>query len=446
MTETVTESTPVVTPAAAAKVASIPAVAGVGGSRLYADDGTLLVTLDSGATVLVTGRSADDTWLSVTGGDGSDGSDGWIEAAQLIVYGLHRLAVTDVPAAVQSAAGVQTDAADTPDAVSLTSTQAVTITPVLLAGDALTVSAAAPVTTPVTTAATAGAAANTTPIALAAAAVITPTDATNTPMATVKTDQGRLNIRSGPGTGYLVVAKANNGQTYPILGRSADGDWLQLQLDGGETGWASAAYLDVGGDVGGLPVPSVPAPAAQANAATSAASSAATIVNIANDDTSVTGDLQGTIVFQQSPGGTIYAYNLATGKLWQLTDGFDPAVSPDGSTVAFVRDGGETGLYLINIDGTNERRIFERSVLSSPKWSPDGQSIVFTRHDEGVECYQLMPNYCMLPDEAKHRFPMGVPDTIPLVTEYQYKLSAVSGDGSNFHDIAALNSARPRLE
>ena len=253
------------TPAAAAKVASIPAVAGVGGSRLYADDGTLLVTLDSGATVLVTGRSADDTWLSVTGSHGTDGSDGWIEATQLIVYGLHRLAVTDVPAAVEAAAGVQTDAGGIAEAVSLTSTQAVTITPVLLAGDALTVSVAAPVTNPVA-ALPAAMPPTTTTSRLVATAVITPMAATTTPSATVKTDQGRLNIRSGPGTGYLVVAKANDGATYPVLGRSTAGDWLQLQLDGGETGWASAAYLEVNGDVSGLPVPSVPAPSAQANA------------------------------------------------------------------------------------------------------------------------------------------------------------------------------------
>ena len=435
---------------AAAKVASIPAVAGVGGSRLYAGDGTLLVTLDSGATVLVTGRSDDDTWLSVTGGDGSDG---WIEATQLIVYGLHRLVVADVPAAVQAAAGVHTDAASAADTVSLTSTQAVTITQVLLAGDSLTASAAASVTHSVAAetppAVTADMATPATPVPTA---VMTPTATTATPAATVKTDQGRLNIRSGPGTGYLVVAKANAGATYPVVGRSTAGDWLQLQLDGGETGWASAAYLEVDGDVSGLPVPSVAAPSAKANDATAsaasspagstAASSAASVVEVANYDTSATGDLQGTLVFQQSPGGTIYAYSLATGRLWELTHGFDPAISPDGSTVAFVRDGGETGLYLINIDGTNERRIFERSVLSSPKWSPDGKSIVFTRHDEGVDCYQMGPNYCMLPEEAKHRFPMGIPDTIPLVTEYQYKLSAVNSDGSNFHDIAALNSAR----
>jgi dipeptidyl aminopeptidase/acylaminoacyl peptidase len=107
-----------------------------------------------------------------------------------------------------------------------------------------------------------------------------------------------------------------------------------------------------------------------------------------------------------------------------------------------VRDGGETGLYLIDIDGSNERRVFERAALSSPKWSTDGQSIVFTRNDEGVECYQVGPRMCLLPDEAKKRFPMGVPDTIPLVTEYQYKLSVVDASGDNYHDVASLNSAR----
>jgi dipeptidyl aminopeptidase/acylaminoacyl peptidase len=229
------------------------------------------------------------------------------------------------------------------------------------------------------------------------------------------------------------------------LGRNDAGDWLELQLDGAEPGWASSAYLNVDGDVSQLPVRLAPAVQAQETepaVTTAADSSAAAIMTVANSTANAAADLQGTIVFQQSPGGMIYAYNLASGKLWQLANGFDPAISPDGSMVAFVRDGGETGLYLIDIDGSNERRIFERSVLSSPKWSPDGQWIVFSRNDEGVDCYQMMPNYCMLPEEAKHRFPMGIPDSIPLVTEYQHKLSVVDSNGDNFHDVAALNSAR----
>ena len=387
------------------------------GSLLYDEGGALLATLESGASTLVTGRSADNTWLSVTSGAGA----GWIPATQLIVYGLHRLPVVETPAAVLAAAdqGAATNMAS--------ATTEVTSTTEITESGCMDGRRGTAATESTTNAATAG--------------------SETTIVATVITDQGRLNIRSGPGTGYPVVAKGKDGATYTVLGRNDAGDWLQLQLDNSKTGWASAAYLHADGDVSELPVRLAPAPAVQATESVSEAdvtsgTTAGSMLSVANYDTTSAGDLQGTIVFQQSPGGVIYAYDLETGKLWQLTHGFDPAISPDGSTVAFVRDGGETGLYLINIDGSNERRIFERSVLSSPKWSPDGQWIVFSRNDEGVDCYQVMPNYCMLPEEAKHRFPMGIPDSIPLVTEYQHKLSAVDSSGGNFHDIAALNSAR----
>ena len=386
---------------AASRMVTIPAVAGVKGSQLFDDGGTLVTTLESGASVLVTGRSADSSWLSVT----SDAGDGWVQAKQLIIYGLARLSVAETPAAVVAAAGnLATAAAAASDSSPITATGTLT-------------------------------------------AVTASTDAASetTLFAKVSTDQGRLNIRSGSGTDYAVVATGKDGATYTVLGRNDAGDWLELQLDGIEPGWASSAYLKVDGDVSQLPVrlaPAVQAHETEPAATTAADSTAAAIITVANSTTNAAADLQGTIVFQQSPGGMIYAYSLASGKLWQLTNGFDPAISPDGSTVAFVRDGGETGLYLIDIDGSNERRIFERSVLSSPKWSPDGQWIVFSRNDEGVDCYQMMPNYCMLPEEAKHRFPIGIPDSIPLVTEYQHKLSVVDSNGDNFHDVAALNSAR----
>jgi Tol biopolymer transport system component len=133
-------------------------------------------------------------------------------------------------------------------------------------------------------------------------------------------------------------------------------------------------------------------------------------------------------------GGDIYLYTLATGELRLLTGGFDPAISPDGSQVAFTRAGGEHGLYLINVDGSNERLIFSgRELLYSPKWSPDGGSIVFERGDEYVVCRELY-NRCPPDTPATPRFPLGI--------QRQEKLAIVDVDGSNYRDVAVLPNAR----
>jgi Tol biopolymer transport system component len=91
--------------------------------------------------------------------------------------------------------------------------------------------------------------------------------------------------------------------------------------------------------------------------------------------------LTGTVVFQTSSGGLIYAVNADGSHLRQLTTGIDPALSPDGQWVAFTRwegsgDGDWGSLWVINIDGSGERQVqgFVRQP-KSPTWSPDGTQI-----------------------------------------------------------------------
>lgn len=60
----------------------------------------------------------------------------------------------------------------------------------------------------------------------------------------------------------------------------------------------------------------------------------------------------------------------------------DPAWSPDGSQVVFESvTGNAFNLYLINADGTNERRISFSTHRTDvqPAWSPDGTKIAFSR-------------------------------------------------------------------
>jgi Tol biopolymer transport system component len=80
------------------------------------------------------------------------------------------------------------------------------------------------------------------------------------------------------------------------------------------------------------------------------------------------------------------------------THDVDPAVSPDGSTVAFVRKDASAvppGLWLIGIDGTDERPVTRAPAdVKSPVWSPDGSLIAFSAADEpeGRALYTIHPD------------------------------------------------------
>src|SRR5262245_47271849 len=59
---------------------------------------------------------------------------------------------------------------------------------------------------------------------------------------------------------------------------------------------------------------------------------------------------------------------------------YQPAISPDGSTVAFEHHDfeGPASLGLVDLGGSNERDIVSRAVdIASPAWSPDGSWIAF---------------------------------------------------------------------
>jgi Tol biopolymer transport system component/predicted Ser/Thr protein kinase len=68
-----------------------------------------------------------------------------------------------------------------------------------------------------------------------------------------------------------------------------------------------------------------------------------------------------------------------------LRSGFDPAVSPDGRTVAFSRSsGGSWEIYLLDLDedlkpkGEPRQLTFLKRNSNSPTWTPNGREIIFT--------------------------------------------------------------------
>lgn len=279
-------------------------------------------------------------------------------------------------------------------------------------------------------------------------------DRSGTVYVTVASDGERLNIRSGPSTTYDVIAKAVDGERYTVIARNTSSTWLQLDTTTGHaagygvtSGWVAAEFVTPQSDVDMLPVgvvgaqPSALTPDAAPIYVQSTLQNVSTATAATSAPSAQADGLSGTLVIQTSPGGAIYGYSLDTGALWPVTSGFDPALSPDGQTVAFVRDGGENGVYLVDIDGSNERLIFSgRARLSAPKWSPDGAWIVFTRGDEYIECYQ-MGFACV----TKGQLPPGMEineSEMPLVRQYNYKLARIDHDGNNYRDLATLESAR----
>ncbi|MEZ4729827.1 MAG: SH3 domain-containing protein [Caldilineaceae bacterium] len=392
------------TPIPLAPTNTLIAVAGGHGADLWDIEGDApLQQIAPGERLVASKQSTDGQWLYVTT---DTGMSGWAAADALIVF--YRMALP---------------------------TEAVTITPVT--------------PTPLPTATVSGTA--DTGEAEASATVAPAVDSSTTtttavsalaltgdePTARVNITTMRLNIRSGPGTNYPVIAKAESDQVLTLLGRNAEQSWVEVLLTEGTngSGWVAAPYLTLSSSLADLPistrVSTAPAQPAQANTTNVA-------VAPPTQQAAASG-LHGKLVIQPSFGGPIYLYEFGSGQLRQLTTGFDPALSPDGSQVVFTRDGGEHGIYLINSDGSNEHKIFgERELLRSPKWSPDGQWIVFVRSDEFEDCRIYDKNGRCYRESA---FPAPNPRDYPLGKERIAKLARIDRNGENYRDLATMEKA-----
>ena len=92
--------------------------------------------------------------------------------------------------------------------------------------------------------------------------------------------------------------------------------------------------------------------------------------------------------------GAVYVADVDTGAVRQVTGdaasgAFDPAWSPDGTGIAFVRgpdsrpavSADAAGVYVVSADGTGLARVAARHAFD-PAWSPDGTRILFSSRDD----------------------------------------------------------------
>ncbi len=84
-------------------------------------------------------------------------------------------------------------------------------------------------------------------------------------------NNGPVNVRSGPGTGYSRIGEARDSATYRVTGKNEAGDWYQFNYGEDQPGWISASFTTVRGPVQGLAVVKVAAAVAAAAPAPAAA-------------------------------------------------------------------------------------------------------------------------------------------------------------------------------
>lgn len=177
-----------------------------------------------------------------------------------------------------------------------------------------------------------------------------------------------LNVRAGPGSSYAPVDFMMRGDEATIIGRDAASGWWQVRFIDGTTGWITndESYVQVTGNV-----------------------SLTQTTSNDNSQLAIDNAPSGTLVFQTGAGGAIYAVNPDGTNLRYLTTGMDPALSPDGQTVAFTRwetsqDGALGNVWLINLDGSNERVIHEYVYNPrTPVWSADGSQLIIAMQHGG---------------------------------------------------------------
>jgi uncharacterized protein YgiM (DUF1202 family) len=80
-----------------------------------------------------------------------------------------------------------------------------------------------------------------------------------TPQGTIQAviSTGYLNLRSGPGVAFTFLGSYPNDTEIKVMERAPGNEWLRVELQDGKTGWMSAAYLKLQGELKQIPLATV---------------------------------------------------------------------------------------------------------------------------------------------------------------------------------------------
>ncbi len=155
--------------------------------------------------------------------------------------------------------------------------------------------------------------------------------------------------------------------------------------------------------------------------------------------------LSGKIAFQTRTGGDIYVMNADGSNLQRITDGMDPALSPDGTRLAYARWGAPHAIFVRDLRTGQERQVAAVNRPRGPAWNSDGSKLVFTYSTRNYMC-RVSPFGCLEEEELRKRFggdclvtPFGkicIAD-LPLQQVDEFGLVSINPDGSGWQDVPA---------
>lgn len=211
--------------------------------------------------------------------------------------------------------------------------------------------------------------------------------ATQAPTGKVTAELG-VNVRIGPGTDYPSVGLAPLGTQGEIIGKSEDGQWWAARVNAApnQTGWVSAAHVEATGadNVPVIPAPPLPAQTAELQPGQGYAIAPGTILFSASR------------VVQESNRvyelEDIYAVEATAGStpVMVANNAMQPALSPDRNTLAMhSTQADKLGLGGYDVNSGQRLRFSAFIEDESPRWSPQGDMIVFASNRQGDRRWRI---------------------------------------------------------
>lgn len=255
---------------------------------------------------------------------------------------------------------------------------------------------------------------------------VAPTDTPNptaTPTPVTGSVKSTLNVRNQPTTRGTLLGVLKKDDVVTLVGRTEDNTWLQIKYPLGEqtTAWVIAERIDTTANLASLPsiaetsttpaatqvavgttttvtatvsATTVATVAATTTVTTTAGTPAATVAATTTATATVTATVGAATVVPPSAGGTppgsilfdtfengefnIYKVRAdGTGLQQLISGGSEPALSPDGSRIAYRmrKDTGGLGIGIATSTGSFVSTVTEESAAGYPTWSADGNNL-----------------------------------------------------------------------